>query len=556
MKFEDIAVQPADLEAVTTEYAEIAAAVDGGGDGRKDALRRWNDRRNAIDTWGALVHLHFAQDTRDEKAKAAREAFDEAEPKFKELAVNMMRRLVESPDRAALEQELGSHALELWETAMASYDPVIEQDSVRESKLQAEYQELLASAEIPFRGETYNLSTLGKFREDPDRGTRHEATQKRWEWQSGVAERLDAIYGELVALRTGMAKKLGYENFIGMAYKRLSRTDYGQPDVERYRAAVRDEVVPLAVELRKQQQARLGVDKLMAWDEGLFDPRGNPKPMGDRAWMTERAAEMFREMGGGLDTFFELMVDRNLLDLDSRDGKAGGGFCTYFAVHGVPFIFANFNGTKGDVEVFTHEVGHAFQGYSSRAQFPLDYVWPTAEACEIHSMSLEFLTYPHMEKFFGDDAARFRRTHLAGALLFLPYGVAIDHFQHLVYENPAATPAERLLMWKEMEATYLPWRDYGDLARPAAGGFWQSQLHVYLYPFYYIDYTLAQACALQFWTRSRKDPQEALDAYVALCRRGGEAPFQQLCAGAGLTSPFADGCLTEVVAAARQELGI
>ena len=264
---------------------------------------------------------------------------------------------------------------------------------------------------------------------------------------------------------------------------------------------------------------------------------------------------MFDAMGKELGDFFRLMVAGKLTDLKNRDRKAPGGFCTSFPTYGLPFIFANFNGTKHDVEVFTHEMGHAFQGYESRNQPLLDYFWPTYESCEIHSMGLEFLTWPHMEKFFGADAERFRRIHLTQGLLFIPYGVAVDHFQHLVYARPDATPAERHAMWQEMERMYLPWRDYGDLPHLAGGGFWQFQRHIYLSPFYYIDYTLAQTCALQLWVRSQRDPAGTLAAYIALCRRGGEGPFQDLARSAGLVSPFQPGCLKDVVAQAKAALG-
>jgi M3 family oligoendopeptidase len=248
------------------------------------------------------------------------------------------------------------------------------------------------------------------------------------------------------------------------------------------------------------------------------------------------------------------MHEGSFLDLKNRDGKAGGGFCTSFPSHGMPFIYANFNGTKGDVEVFTHEVGHAFQCYQSRAKPLFEYLWPTFESCEIHSMSLEYLTWPHMEKFFGDGAERFRRIHLMQGMLFLPYGVAVDHFQHLVYASPGATPAERYKMWQEVERLYLPSVNYGDLPHAGEGGRWQYKRHIYLSPFYYIDYTLALTCALQFWLRSRQDPSGTMKAYVALCGRGGEAPFRELARSAGLKSPFEPGCLKDVVAQARATL--
>ena len=270
--------------------------------------------------------------------------------------------------------------------------------------------------------------------------------------------------------------------------------------------------------------------------------------------MIAQAGQMFHEMGGGMDELFHQMCRRGLLDLKSRAGKAGGGFCEGLPVFGMPFIYANFNGTKGDVEVFTHEMGHAFQNYSSRHHDVVDYFWPTSESAEIHSMGLEYLAWPYMELFFGDDAERFRQVHLTGGIQFLPYGVAVDHFQHLVYERPQASPDERCAMWQEMERIYLPWRRYGDLAHEASGRRWQAQLHIYVHPFYYIDYTLALTCALQLWLPARRDRDAALDTYLALCRRGGEAPFGELIESAGLGSPFAEGCLADVVADARAVL--
>ena len=261
-------------------------------------------------------------------------------------------------------------------------------------------------------------------------------------------------------------------------------------------------------------------------------------------------------MGGGLGDFFRRMDTGGFLDLDARKGKANGGFCTSFPTHGMPFVYANFNGTKHDVEVLTHEIGHAFQNYSSREQWPMDYFWPTFESCEVHSMGLEFLTWPHMDAFFGEDGDRFRRFHLTEALTFLPYGTAVDHFQHLIYERPDATPEERHGMWQEMERTYLPWRDYGDLAHPKMGGRWQHQSHIYGSPFYYIDYVLAQTCALQFWAKAEVDRESTMKDYVELCERGGSLPFQALVRSAGLTSPFDAGCLSDVVKRAKGTLGV
>lgn len=470
--------------------------------------------------------------------------------------MQLKRQLLASPRRAEYEARIGKQAFLLWEADVTTFEPAIEADLVAEARLSAEYTELLASAKLPFDGQILNLEGIGKYTQHADREVRHQAQQVRWQFFERNAEALDRIYGELVQLRHGMARKLGYENYIALGYRRMQRVDYDEKDVERYRDQIAELVVPLAAQIVERQARNLGVDRVYFWDEPVFDPRGNPAPVGDHDWMLAQAQGMFDEMAAPLGDFFRLMVARHLLDLKNRPAKAGGGFCTSFPTYGLPYIFANFNGTKGDVEVFTHEMGHAFQNWQSRSTPVYDYLWPTLESCEIHSMSLEFLSWPYMERFFGDEAERFRTIHLAESLLFLPYGVAVDHFQHLVYAHPEATAAERKRLWQSVEKRYLPWRDYGDLAYPAAGGRWQLQRHIYNSPFYYIDYTLAGCCALQFWAKAQGDYQKALADYVALCRRGGEAPFQELARSAGLVSPFTPGALSSVVEQARRALAL
>ena len=556
--FFDIQAPTPDLEKVKATYAEIQNAFDTGADAdaRLKALERWDALRKEIDTWGALVGLHFQQDTKNAEYKAALEERDEMSPKLRELEVDLMKHVVASDHKAEVANHYGAHLLDIWECATASYDPAIEAETVAEAKTGAKYTELTAGASFEFEGETLNLSQLRKYSQHKDRKLRYGAQKMQWGWFEENKDQLDGLYDELVKLRVAQAEKLGYDSYIPLAYKKMGRTDYGPADVARYRDAVRDHVVPLCTKIRERQRQTLGLDTLMAWDHGVQDLEGAPRPKGDHDWMMERAIRMFDEMGDHLGGFFRRMADGHFLDLKAREGKGGGGFCTSFPSHGMPFIFANFNGTKGDVEVFTHEVGHAFQNYQSRNQPISDFFWPTSEGAEVHSMSLEYLTWPHMEKFFEDDAERFRKVHLTESLLFLPYGVAVDHFQHLVFENPSATPAERLEMWQEMRRTYLPHENWGDLKRPSEGGFWQAQLHIYRYPFYYIDYTLAGVCAMQFWAMAEKDRAKALEAYVRLCQRGGEKPFQQLVKTAGITSPFEEGCLTDVVAQASKTLGL
>ncbi len=548
--FQSIKVSKPTQEEIAAEYQKLQMEMEDANDkkARLAAVQKWDQLRRRLNTWYAFTGLKFQQDTCNKQYKMDLAYRDELWPKITNLEISMKRRLLKAPFRTDIESQFNQQVTALWEADIMTFEPAIQDDLVLESKLQAEYTELTASAKLLFEGKSYNISEIVKFTQEADRRLRHKSQRVLWNWFAENGEHLDRLFDDLVHLRTNMAKKLGYDNYVGLGYKRMHRIDYNQDDVEQYRAEIRRVVLPLAQSIRERQRKRLNLEKLYSYDELLFDPTGNPKPQGDHDWLIERATKMFDEMGSGMGEFFRLMNSRHLLELKNREGKAPGGFCTDFPSYGLPFIFANFNGTKGDVEVFTHEMGHAFQCYSSRKQPLVDYLWPTLESCEIHSMSLEFLTWPHMEKFFDKEGSRrFCRMHLEQSLLFLLYGSAVDHFQHLIYTQPDASPAQRHTMWLEMERLYLPWRDWDDLTYPAMGGSWQNKLHIYVFPFYYIDYVLAQCCALQFWLKAEKDFDGAIKQYVSLCQRGGQAPFQQLVRSAGLKSPFEKGCLEEVI---------
>lgn len=558
-KFESISPAKPTADGIASRYQACHHALDNAGTAaaRVDVVRHWDQLMRELDTWESLTDLHFSQDTRNESYREAQNCLDELKPKLTDMAVTWKKRLLQEPLCSELREAFGDQAIAIWTADVASFDPAMEAALVAESKVESQYTELLAGAEVVFQGETRNLSDMRKYLEHPDRDARHGAVMATWGWYARHREQLDAQFDQLVRLRHEMAATLGDPSYVELGYRRMLRIDYAENDVRTFRDAVRERVTPLCLKLVERQRETLGLDgSVMYWDEALLSPGGNPRPQGDHDWMMSRAREMFDDIGNGLGAFFRQMSDGGFMDLKNRPGKAGGGFCTSFASEGMPFIFANFNGSKGDVEVFTHEIGHAFQNFMSRDQPLFDYCWPTYESCEIHSMGLEFLTWPQMERFFGEEAEAFRRVHLEESLRFLPYGVAVDHFQHLVYQRPQATAAERHAMWREVEQMYLPWRDYGDVPHANDGGFWQQQRHIYTSPFYYIDYTLAMTCAMQLWVRAEKDFEQAMQAYVSLCKRGGEAPFRDLVASAGLRSPFEPGCLDDVVAAAEAFLSV
>lgn len=554
-QFSQIAAQRPDLEALGTQYRDIGARFSAATSAseRETLVLEWDAIRRRTLTWVNLTNLHYQQDSTNPQYVAERERADRIGPKLTALDIEMKKRL-SGAHRSELEETFGAHIFTSWEIEISAFDPAIEDELVEEARLGSEYTALIASAAVPFKGESRNLAALDPFMRGADRSERHEAQAARWSFYAQHAAQLDRIFDDLVHVRDRMAKKLGFKNYIELGYKRMRRFDYNQADVARYRDEVVEQIVPLAQAVVRGRAERLGLPAAAFWDESLHDRAGNPKPLGDLDQIVAQGAATFRALHPDLGDFYDFMVANELLDLENRTGKAGGGFCTNFPAAGVPYIFANFNGTEHDVIVLLHEMGHAFQSYSSRHVALIDSLWPTFETAEVHSMSMEFLSFDQMERFFGADATRYREHHLAEALLFIPYGVAIDHFQHLVYERPDATPQERHAMWQTVERRYLPWRDYGDLAFPAKGALWQEKRHIYVLPFYYIDYTLAECCALQFWVRSKTDFDGALRDYIALCGKGGTAPFGALIRGANLQSPFERGALAGVAREAAAAL--
>ena len=497
-------------------------------------------------TYNAIASLEYSRDTFSKKNKEENEFYDNIGPEMQEISTKYANAMLASPFRVELEKEFGNHIFNLKELERKTFKPEIKDMLREESDLCNRYTELIASAKIDFNGETYNLTGLGPFHSDSDRDIRKESYKARFNFFEQNSEELDSIYDSLVKVRTKIAKALGYENYVELGYNKLGRTDYNHEDVANFRKQIVEHVVPVVSKLHNQRKTILDLDHLYFYDSINFK-EGDPKPKGSLDHLISEAQDMYRELSTETGDFFDMMVNEELMDLENRKGKRGGGFCTAFPMYERPYIFANFNGTDHDVTVLTHEAGHAFQVYSSRCQPLMDYYWPTLEACEIHSMSMEFITWPWMEKFFKEETERFKYLHIAKSLSFLPYGACVDHFQHWVYENPEASSHDRKKKWLELEKTYLPNRDYDDISYPKQGGVWQGQLHIYQMPFYYIDYTLAQTCAFQFWSKFNKDRDVAWKEYYDLCKAGGSMPFTKLLDVANLKSPFKNNTLEDVV---------
>lgn len=549
MKFTEYNYERPDVQAFELKFKELLTAFNSANSYEEQdvVMTKINKLRSEFDSMQTIVSIRHSINTTDEFYKEENDFFDEVGPVVQEFINDYYQALVQSKFRAELQNKWGVQLFQLAELALKSFSPEIIEDLQMENKLTTEYKQLIASAKIPFDGEELTLSQILPFTQSIDRDTRKRAEEAKTGFMAENEEQFDRIYDDLVKVRTLMAKKLGYKNFVELGYARMSRTDYNAEMVANFRDQVAKYIVPVTTKLKERQRGRIDVDQLYYYDENISFKSGNAIPKGDPDWIVKNGEKMYAELSPETNEFFTFMQENELMDLVSKKGKESGGYCTYISEHGAPYIFSNFNGTSGDIDVLTHEAGHAFQVYESRSFQVPEYSFPTYEACEIHSMSMEFFTWPWMDLFFKEDADKYRFDHLASSLIFIPYGVTVDEFQHFVYENPDATPAERKKAWREIECKYLPHRDYADNEYLEQGAFWHKQGHIFSTPFYYIDYTLAQICAFQFWKKMHEDREAAWADYLNLCRQGGSKSFTELVKVAGLILPFEDGCVTSVI---------
>ena len=556
MKFNEYKYEHLDLEKIKKEFSELIESFEKAEnvEGQVNAFDEIIKLRNHIETMQTLVSVRHSIDTNDEFYDKENEYMDEISPILFGFTNDFYKALVNSKFKDELVKKYGKFLFDLAENTLKTFSPEIIPDAQEENRLSSKYSKLIASAKIDFDGKELNLSQMVPYTQSKDRNVRIEAAKKVAQFFSENQDEFDNIYDSLVKVRTRMAQKMGYKNFVEFGYKQLSRLEYNAKMVEGYRKQVLENIVPLHTELRERQGKRLGVDKLKFYDEAIKFNSGNADPHGSPEWILNNGKTMYKELSKETDEFFTFMTENNLLDLLSKKGKMSGGYCTYIPEHKAPFIFANFNGTSHDIDVLTHEAGHAFQVYQSRGFEVPEYLWPSYEACEIHSMSMEFLTWPWMDLFFENDTDKYKFIHLSEALLFIPYGVTVDEFQHWVYENPEATPKERREKWIEIEKKYLPTRDYGEVEELKNGIFWFRQGHIFSSPFYYIDYTLAQVCAFQFWIKSRENREKAWKDYLNLCKLGGSKPFFELMKSANLKNPFEEGTLAFVIPKIKEYL--
>ena len=549
MKFSEMPYTRPDLEKIQKDSAAILERITNARSAQEqiDAYLAYEEMSKEVGTNCSIAYVRHTIDTRDEFYEKESDYLDEISPALQELNQKIDRALLQSRFRPQLEERFGTLLFKNMEISVRCMKPEIMELMQEENKLTSEYQKLYASATVEWQGETLPLPKLGPFMQDPDRAVRKAAYEVRGQWFEDHREQLDELYDKLVKNRDAQGKAMGYENFIPLGYDRLGRNCWGPKECAAFRDQIAKDLVPIVARVKEDQAKRIGVDQMKIYDDALMFPDGNAKPQGTPDEILAAGREMYHALSPETKEFIDFLYDGELLDVLSKEGKAPGGYCTDFAAYKAPFIFSNFNGTSGDVDVLTHEAGHAFAFYrAARKGYLSSLMSPTMEGCETHSMSMEFLTAPWHEKFFGPQTRKYEIGHCEDSLIFIPYGCMVDEFQHIMYQRPELTPDERNRIWLELEKKYRPWIDYADLPSYSRGARWQQQTHIYMSPFYYIDYCMAQTMAHQFWLASMTDREAAWKKYLAFVDLGGTKTFEELAHGAGMKVPYDPGCVREI----------
>ncbi len=549
MKFSEMPYQRVDVEATEKKLEALTERQKNAKSGEEQFAihQEYYKLRGEYETYITLAMIRHDIDTTDEFYEKEREYYDEMMPVLDKCIVEYQKVLFESPYRSYMEEKIGKVTFKNMELSFKAFDEKLIPLMQEENALATRYSKLIATAQIPFEGEVYNISLLRKFLTSCDRDVRRRAWKALSDYFLSVTDEIDEIFDKMVKNRTKQAQMLGYENYVELGYYRMNRNSYGKEEVENFRRQVKEYFVPFASKIHAKRQERIGVEKLSFIDNDVFFKEGNPAPTGTPEEILAAGQKMYGELSPETKEFFDFMQENELFDVLGRKTKRQGGYMTFLPLFNAPFIFANFNGTSSDVDVITHECGHAFQGYVMRDEEIREYADITMETAEIHSMSMEYFTYGWMEDFFGERKDDYLKMHLEDSSAFVPYGCMVDEFQHIVYENPDMTPKQRKEVWKKLEAEYRPHLDYEDDPFFGEGGWWQRQAHIFQSPFYYIDYCLATVCAMQYKKMMDADYNEAWKSYLELCRLSAKKFYVPMLEQVGLQSPFEDGCVKNIV---------
>jgi oligoendopeptidase F len=546
-----------DLKQIEPLFDELEKRA-GGADVRdlEDWLIDWSELRAALDQESSTRYIAMTCHTDDSEAEKAYLHFVEnIEPNIKPRQFKLEQIFVQHP----LRKDLPRQRYEVFDRDTRAQVELFRPENVpletEEAKLTQQYQKLSGSLTVQFRGEEKTLTQMGRYLEETDRALRQEAWELVAKRRLAERDKFEDMFDDLLKLREQIARNAGFNNYRDYTFRKLGRFDYTPADCEKFHEAVEREVIPAVRELQQERRRLLRIDSLRPWDLGV-DPLNRPplRPFEQVDRMVSQSQKIFDSMDRDLSQGFRLMQDLRLLDLANRKGKAPGGYQSTLAEARVPFIFMNAVGIQRDVETILHEAGHAFHALATQQEDLYPYRSAPIEFCEVASMSMELLGNEFLENFYGrPEADRARRTHLEGILAIFAWIATVDAFQHWIYTHPQHTREQRAERWMKLMERFggeVDWQGYEE----ARAFLWHRQLHIFIHPFYYIEYGIAQLGALQVWANSKRDRSAALTAYKKALGLGGSRPLPELFAAAGCNFEFSARTVAPLVKLVQQEL--
>jgi oligoendopeptidase F len=523
------------LEQWILNWCELSAALDQEGSTRNIAMTCHTDNAEA-----EKAYLHFVE---------------HVEPQLKPRQFALEQLYVAHPQR----KNLPMPRYEVFDRDVANHVQLFRPENValetEEAKLGQQYQKLIGAQTVNFRGEEKTLVQMGRFLEEPDRALREEAWTLVANRRLQDVEKCEEIMDELIKLRHQIAQNAGFKNYLEYIFRQKGRFDYTPADCVKFHDAIESEIMPAVREIQNERRQKLNLEKLRPWDLAV-DPQNRAplKPFADVGEMVARTQKIFNSLDTELAANFQEMQDKKLLDLDNRKGKAPGGYQSTLAEARVPFIFMNAVGVQRDVETILHEAGHAFHAQATRGEDLYPYRSAPIEFCEVASMAMELLGNEFIEEFYAPaEAARARKTHLEGIIGFFPWMAVVDGFQHWIYTHPGHTRAKRKAAYLRLMDRFGGDVDYAGFEEVRAHS-WHRQLHIFLYPFYYVEYGIAQLGALQVWANSKANKAKALADYKQGLALGGSRPLPELFRAAGCPFDFSARTIAPLIQLARTEL--
>jgi len=529
------AINSGELERWLVDWSELSAALDEEASRRYIAMTCHTDNADA-----EKAYLHFVE---------------HVEPQLKPRQFALEKIYVAHPHQ----KDLPAARFEVFDRDVKNHVALFRPENValetEDAKLCQQYQKLIGAQTVNFRGEEKTLIQMGRYLEEPDRALRQEAWELVAKRRLQDVDKCEEIFDELVKLRAQIAKNAGFENYRDFMFRKMGRFDYTPDDCEKFHDAIEKEIVPAVRAIHDERKRQLQLEKLRPWDLAA-DPQNRAplKPFAEVGEMVSRTQNIFNQLDAELAGGFQQMQALKLLDLDNRKGKAPGGYQSTLNEARVPFIFMNAIGLQRDVETLLHEAGHAFHAQATRDEDLYAYRGAPIEFCEVASMAMELLGNEFLEEFYPvAEANRARKTHLEGIIGFFPWMAVVDAFQHWIHTHPGHTRAERKAAYLQLMDRFGGDVDFSGYEEVRAHS-WHRQLHIFLHPFYYVEYGIAQLGALQVWANSKANKAKALNDYKKSLVLGGSRPLPELFSAAGCKLQFDAATIKPLIQLASTEL--